>query len=187
MKGMPGGRTIDIPPAPRALSMEDKLELLKSAGLGTLDEKPTPYLTLAPQQPYVAGRGSLLLWTAAVVDTDKNYAYWNSEHLKNGWLIVHLNFETKGIYLMTLTVSSYSLDKTPEAPEFVVLTFADHTTQKFIAKMETKSWMSEWLYLNMIVEVPKPGAYGFSLYLEGKPENDYNWSFHSCEVTAWKK
>src|SRR2546421_2580706 len=30
MKGMPGGRTIDIPPAPRALSMEDKLELLKS-------------------------------------------------------------------------------------------------------------------------------------------------------------
>jgi len=69
MKGLPGGRSMDVPPAPRALSREEKMGLLKSAGLETLDETPTPYVTLTPQQPHVAGRGTLIFAAPLEVDS----------------------------------------------------------------------------------------------------------------------
>ena len=98
---------------------------------------------------------------------------------RDNFLIFRLNFETKGTYLITFTVTT-SYVVVGAGSEFVIN--ANGTRKTFLVKKA-----GEWQRLNMIVEVPKPGAYGFSLYLEGKPENDYNWSFHSCEVTAWKK
>src|SRR2546422_11462919 len=57
MKGLTVGRNLNVPPAPRPLSREEKMGLLKSAGLVAFDEKTPPYVTLTPQQPYVPGRG----------------------------------------------------------------------------------------------------------------------------------
>ncbi len=190
MKGLPGGVTINVPPAPRALSMEEKLELLKSTGLKTLDETPTPYVTLTPQQPYVAGKGDLLFWSASTIDTARNYAAWTTNHLSINYLNVHVNFETKGIYMMTLTVeSSSAMTHAVEAPDFVFVANAVGPTvlAKIPAKLSKKSSSSEWQQLNIFVPVDKPGYYSFSLYLEGKEENLYMWTFGSCDVSAWRK
>jgi len=58
MKGLAGGRSLDIPPAPRALSTEEKTELLKSAGV-TFKELPNSYVTLPAKNPQLEGRGAL--------------------------------------------------------------------------------------------------------------------------------
>ena len=193
MKGLPGGLSINVPPAPRALSIEEKVELLESAGLKTLDEKPTPYVTLTPQQPYVAGRGFLVFRFPFEVDTDYNVATWDpyieEGGAEGGNARAYLNFETKGTYLMTLTVMSYSYRLHGIAPpEFVFVVVAgDGTRQTFLGKLEPKPWAGEWQHLNVIVEVAKAGKYHFRLYLEQKAENLYGWTFRSCDVTAWRK
>src|SRR5258707_318522 len=106
MKGLPGGQSMDVPPAPPALSREEKMGLLKSAGLETLDETPTPYVTLTPQQPHVAGRGTLIFLAPLEVDSGiyDNIAEFRPTADGAGWLTVRLNFDTKGMYLVTFTV-----------------------------------------------------------------------------------
>ena len=186
MNRLPGGRSINVPPAPRSLSVEEKLELLKSTGLKPLDETPTPYLTLSPQQPYVAARGDLVFWSASIFAAH-NYAAFSAAA---NYLTVHVNFETKGIYLMTFTVNSSSLKTLAvEAPDFVFEANAVGPTvlAKIPAKLSRKSWSPEWQQLNIFVPVDKPGYYSFSLYIEGKEENLYHWSFGSCDVSAWRK
>ena len=187
LERLPVERNMIVLPAPQVLSREEKIGLLKSAGLKTLDETPTPYLTLTPQEPYAAGRGYLAFWDTARFEPNRNIASWNPAASPSGMMTVHLNFETKGIYLMTFAVSSSS-EKTlaVEAPEFVVV--ADHgTRQTFLSKLQTKASVPEWQHLNIIVDVAKPGYYGFGLFLLGKPENLYHWTFSSCDVTAWRK
>jgi len=118
LEGLTVGRNVNVSPAPRAFSMEEKMGLLKSAGLEALDETPTPYVTLTPQQPQVAGRGALVFSFPDVVYPDHDQAMWvNNPDYTTGRLIIVLQFETKGIYLMTFTVQAVTIK---DALEFVL-------------------------------------------------------------------
>ena len=177
MKGLAGGRSIDVPPAPRALSREEKMGLLKSAGLEALDETPTPYVTLTPQQPHVAGRGTLIFLAPLEVDSGiyDNIAEFRPAADGAGWLTVRLNFDTKGIYLVTFNVYSSSYDR------FVIKEYDGHFTDQIFPDKKPKDWQ----HLNMIVEVADPGHYDFKLTHEAPPGN--HWYFSSCDVSTWKK
>jgi hypothetical protein len=171
------GLKLNIPPAPRALSREEKMGLLKSAGLEALDETPTPYVTLTPQQPHVAGRGTLIFAAPLEVDSGiyDNIAEFRPTADGAGWLTVRLNFDTKGIYLVTFTVHSSSYDR------FVIKESEGHFTDQIFPDKKPKDWQ----HLNMIVEVADAGNYYFRLTHEAPPGN--HWEFGSCDVTIWKK
>ena len=174
---LPVERNMNVPPAPRALSMEEKMGLLKSAGLEALDETPTPYVTLTPQQPHVAGRGTLSFIAPFQVDSgiNDNIAEFRLKADFTGWLSVRLNFESKGTYLVTFTVYSTSYDK------FVVTDPEGHFTKTTILDKKPKGWQ----LLNIIAEVADPGKYYFRLEHEAQRGN--HWYFGSCDVTFWKK
>ena len=183
LKGLPDDPSINAQPAPRAMSMDEKVSLLRVPGqLETFDEKPTPYVTLTPQQPSVAGKGYLVFVHPVFVysqgDDNIDRAVWvkqTTHSLAEDFtypphLRAVLNFETKGLYLMTFTVWA-------SADGVIKFTVAGAMPeQTFLSKEPYK-----WQYLNTIVEVEKPGEYMFSLKANGY------WRFHSCEVTAWKK
>ncbi len=178
LEGLPFDRNINIPPAPLALTREEKMGLLKSAGLETFDEKLTPYVTLTPRQPHVAG--STAWWGGAdlvfISPGIVNAGMWgNVAEFPDltGSLSVHLGFETKGLYLVTFTVNSETVG------EFLITEEMEYFPgQKFLKP-------GGWQHLNMIVEVTGPGSYHFTLKHEAKAKN--HWWFSSCEVVILKK
>ena len=184
-KGSPVARDTDIPPAPPPLTKAEKMALLKSTGLEALDDSLTPDFTLTPLKPQVTGKGALLFSYPSLVYTDYNDLSWvswrsseDSPDFTLGGLIVILKFQTKGIYLMTLTVHSEMLSS--ESAEFSITSHNGGATQKFLAKMPKETHR-----LNMFVEVTKPGEYSFGVTIDTKREK--HWDFYSCEVTALKK
>jgi hypothetical protein len=186
-EGLTVERNMKVFPAPRELSREEKIDLLKSAGLEAYDETPTPYVTLTPQQPQVAGRGGLAFHNSMLVDP--TYAAWrmsDSPDIPMGWLAVALNFETPGIYLMTYTVKTMGYIIKPVKPltmddsEVFVLTSYAGPEQTILGKKT-----SEWQRLNIFVEAGKPGKYYFELHVKSK--NEKLWLLHSCDVAIWKK
>jgi hypothetical protein len=188
MKGVTGGQNINVPPAPGRLSREEKMGLLKLAGSEAFDEKAPPYVTLTPQQPYVAGRGVLDFVLPKYVTPDANLAIWtnpldDTTSSDVGYpigLIVSLKLETAGIYLMTFTVRA-SVSSGYNPVEFVITAYSGiGSKQTFLGKKT-----EEWQRLNMIVDVAKPGLYYFTLEAQGK--NPILWSFSSCDVTTLKK
>ena len=175
MKGLPGGRSIDIPPAPRALSMEEKLELLKSAGITFELTAELPYVTLTPRHPHVDGRGGLGFHRSTAVSTHYDNAMFMLP--SESWLSTVLNFKTAGIYLMTFTVSQ--TEYPGSAGEFVFTTgnyYLPGTKQTFTGTAGTQR-------LNVVVDVAEPGEYEFTLIDQGSNF----WFFYSCEVTKVKK
>ena len=188
MKGSPIARDMDTPPAPPPFTTTEKTALLKAAGLEAFDEKTPPYVRLTPQQPQVVGRGVLTFVLPMYVTPDANLAIWrnplddttSSDVGYPSGLIVSLKLETAGIYLMTFTVRA-SVSSSYNPVEFVITAYSGiGSKQTFLGKKT-----EEWQRLNMIVEVAKPGQYNFTLEAQGK--NLTEWSFSSCEVTAWKK
>ena len=177
LESLTGGLKMNVPPAPGALSREEQMGLLKSAGLEALSEPPTPYATLTPEQPHVAGRGDLTFLAPLQVDSgiNDNIAEFRLNADFTGWLDVRLNFETKGMYLVTFTVYSTSYD------QFVIRDPEGHFTEQIFPDKKPKDWQ----HLIMIVEVTDPGNYYFKLTHEAKPGN--HWYFRSCEVATWKK
>jgi len=189
LEGSTVGRNMNVPPAPRELSREEKIDLLKSAGLEAFDETPTPFVTLTPQQPEVAGRGGLSFHNSMLVQQDENGAAWrmsDSPDIPNGSLHVALNFETPGIYLMTYTVKTMGYIIKPVKPltmddsEVFVLISSAGPEQTILSKKT-----SEWQRLNIFVDVAKPGTYYFALQVKSK--NTKIWLLHSCDVAIWKK
>jgi len=181
MKGSAGGRSINVPPAPRAFSTEEKTELLKSAGF-TFKELPNSYVTLTAQYPQLEGRGALEFHNSELVQSGKeNYAmFYQDAPYHNGRVTVNLNFDNRGIYLMTLTVSSVTDYPVAVDPAEFVFTRGmyytpEGTTQTFTGTVGTQR-------LNIIIEVAEPGQYQF--HLEDKVKN--LWFFYSCEVTKFK-
>jgi hypothetical protein len=175
MKGLPGGRSIDIPPAPRALSMEEKVEILKSAGITFELTAELPYVTLTPRHPYVDGRGGLGFHGSTAVSTHYDNAMFILP--SKSWLSTVLNFKTAGIYLMTFTVSQ--TEYPGSAGEFVFTTgnyYLPGTKQTFTGTEGTQR-------LNVVVDVAEPGEYEFTLIDQGSNF----WFFYSCEVTKVKK
>ena len=145
---------MNVLPAPRLLSTEEKTALLKSARLEPHSEPPIPYVTLTPQQTYVAGRGALDFRHPISISSYENLA--NMEEVpghifRDNFLIFRLNFETKGTYLITFTVTT-SYVGVGAGSEFVIN--ANGTRKTFLVKKA-----GEWQRLNMIVEVAKPGEY----------------------------
>ncbi len=178
LEGLTIERNMNVVPGPPSLSMGEKMGLLKSAGLETFDEKLTPYVTLTPQQPHVAGStfwwggADLIFISPGIVNAgmSDNIAEFPDS---TGSLSVHLGFETKGLYLVTFTVSSETVG------EFVITEEMDYFPgQKFLKT-------GGWQHLNMIVEVTAPGSYHFTLKHEAKAKNQ--WWFSSCDVAVLKK
>ena len=182
LKGSTAPRDLDIP---GSLTPAEKKALLKSTGLEALDDSLKPDFTLTPLNPQVPGKGALLFSYPSLVYTDYNNLSWVSWRSWEGapnftlaGLTVVLRFETKGMYLMTLTVNSEMLRF--ESAEFVIASNNGGATQRFLAKMPKETHR-----LNMIVEVAKPGEYSFDVTIDTKPEK--HWDFFSCEVTALRK
>ena len=94
---------------------------------------------------------------------------------RNNFLILRLNFETKGTYLMTFTVTS----AVPGAGSAFVIN-ANGVRKTFPLKKE-----GEWRHLNVIFEVAEPGEYRSYLYLQADPKTTIPWDFRSCEVSIW--
>ena len=179
-------RNMNIPPVPDGLRLEEKVGLLRSTGLKTLDEAPAPYVTLTPKQSHVAGRGDLTFFLPEVLNQNQNKAIWRiSDSPDAGSLFVVLNFETAGLYLMTFTVkaATFTIVPTPVGgPEMFVLSpEPERAEQEFIVKKT-----DEWQHLNAIVDVGKPGSYNFRLDARGENKTRY-WILGSCEVSAWRK
>lgn len=180
LEGLSIERNMDIPPAPRSLSTGEKTALLESAGLEGFAGSPTPYVTLTPQQPYVVGRGSLDFQRPISVSSNENLSDMEEvpgHRFRGNFLIFRINFETKGTYLMTFTVTSVG----PGAGSGFVVNTND-TKKTFPSKKA-----GEWQRLNMFVEVAKPGEYRSYLYLQPDPKATIDWFFRSCEVSIWNK
>jgi len=178
LEGLSVERNMDIPPAPRSLSTGEKTELLKSAGSDGFAGSPTPYVTLTPQQPYVVGRGSLDFQHPISVSSNENLANMQEvtgRTFRNNFLIFRINFETKGTYLMTFTVTKVG----PGTGSGFVIN-ANGNRKSFPSKKA-----GEWQHLNMFVEVAKPGEYRTYLYLQPDPKVTIEWFFRSCEVSIW--
>ena len=182
VEGSPAPRDLDIP---GSLTPAEKKVLLKSAGLEALDDSLTPDFILTPLNPQVPGKGALIFAYPAIVYTDYDNSSWvswkNYEHERNfskSGLTIFLKFETKGMYLMTVTVHSSMLST--ESAEFIIHPSPGSGTQRFLAKMPKETHR-----LNMILEVAKPGRYSFWVTIDTKPYKF--WEFYSCEVTALKK
>jgi len=182
MKGLPGGRSIDIPPAPRALSMEEKVEILKAAGITFELTADLPYVTLTAQHPQLAGRGFLEFYNPDLVRSgDASVAMFFRDHDQHDYLTVNLNFATKGIYLMTVTVSSVNDYPVAVAPAEFAFTKGGYYTPE--GPTQTFTGTAGVQRLNIIIEVAELGEYRF--ILEDKVKN--LWFFYSCEVTKVKK
>jgi hypothetical protein len=96
---------------------------------------------------------------------------------RNNFLIFRINFETKGTYLMTFTVTSVG----PSTGSGFVI-YGNGTRKDFLSKKA-----GEWQHLNMFVEVAKPGEYRTYLFLQPDPKATIFWYFRSCEVSIWNK
>src|SRR5205814_5892769 len=98
----------------------------------------------------------------------------------NGQVTINLNFDTKGIYLMTLAVSSVTDWPVAVGPaEFVFTRGPDYAPE---GPAQTFTGVVGGQRLNIIIEVAEPGEYQF--HLEDKVKN--LWFFYSCEVTTFK-
>jgi hypothetical protein len=181
MKGLAGGRTINVPPAPGALSTEEKTEFLKSAGV-TFKDLPNSYVTLTAQYPQLEGRGALELSDSELVRSGKAsfVMFYQDAPYHNGQVTINLNFDTRGIYLMTLAVSSVTDYPVPVAPAEFVFTRGPYYTPE--GPKQTFAGVVGGQRLNVIIEVSEPGEYQF--HLEDKVKN--LWFFYSCEVTKFK-
>jgi hypothetical protein len=181
-KGLPGGRSINVPPAPRALSMEEKVEILKSAGITFELTAELPYVTLTAQHTQLDGRGALQIVDSELVSGKDNFVmFYQNAPYHNGRVTINLNFNTKGMYLMTLTVSSVTDYPVPVAPAEFAFTKGGYYSPE--GPTQTFTDVVGWQRLNIIIEVAEPGEYQF--HLEDKVKN--LWFFYSCEVTKVKK
>ena len=182
IKGSPAPRDLDIP---GSLTPAEKKVLLKSTGLEALDDSLAPDFILTPLNPQVPGKGALIFSYPAIVYTDHNNLSWaawqNYEDAPDfviSGLTILLKFETKGTYLMTVTVHSSML--ATESAEFIIASHSGGPRQRFLANKPKETHR-----LNMILEVAKPGKYSFGVTIDTKFEK--RWEFYSCEVTALKK
>ncbi|MDQ2938274.1 MAG: hypothetical protein M3R67_12330 [Acidobacteriota bacterium] len=194
LEGFPVGRSSIVVPGPPDLSTEEQMRVLKSAGFGTLSEPPTPYVTLTPKEPLVAGRGRLAFYYPAVFEPDSDHTVWQMNDSEAGRppgsLSIGLTFETPGKYWMTLSFKAVSLGiklvKPPITgfPETFVLNRSDGTKETLSPGKKT-SIADDWQRWNIFLEVAKPGTYYFGLEAQSKNENR-QWLFHSCEVVSFK-
>lgn len=203
MKGLSGGRELNVPLAARLMSTDEQIEVLRLAGWKTLDEKLTPYVTLTPQQPYVADRGNLAFGQPHIVDSGSGYfsglAMWYSAGDTATFpLIADLHFNTKGVYLITFAVNDTSdSDKKPcsskgECPIFEI-ELPDHSNDTIQATGIPGTLIlppsTKPQYLIVVLEADTPGWYSFKVSYENKVYRagvQAAWLFWSCNVTAVK-
>ncbi len=196
MKGLPGGRELNIPLGARLMSTDEQMEVLKAAGWKTLDEKLTPYVTLTPQQPYIAGRGNLY-FAAADVDAGPLYGsglvMWPSTYVDRGHppLGVDLYFNTKGIYFITFAVTDTSNPECLPKEECngFSIELPDHSNHAFRAKGFAGRFMVppfKLQYLTTIIHADTAGWYSLAVSYEARVSKLEYWHFWSCDVTTLK-
>ena len=195
MKGLPGGWDLNIPLTARMMTTNEQIEVLKLVGWKTLDEELTPYVTLTPQQPYVADRGDLY-FIASDVDTGPLYgsgiAMWSSSEDKGEPpLWAHLYLKAKGDYFVTFAVTDTSNPKCigKEACNGFSIELPDHSNHTFKAKGFAGRFMAppfKLQYLTTIIHADTSGWYSFGVNYEERVSKLEYWHFWSCDVKVFK-
>ena len=196
MKGLPAGRDLNIPLAVRMMTSDEQVEVLRLAGLKTLDEDLSPYVALTPQQPFVPDRGHLAFSQASTVDTGPLYgsglATWSSSgEIGEPPLWVDLYLKAKGDYFITFAVTDTSNPEClpKEACNMFSIELPDHSNHTFKAKGFAGKFIAppfKLQYLTTIIHADTSGWYSLGLSYEARVHKLEWWHFWSCAVTVLK-
>ena len=196
MKGLPAGRDLNIPLAARLMTTAEQAEVLRLAGLKTLDEELSPYVTLTPQQPFVPDRGHLAFSQASTVDTGPLYgsglATWSSSgEIGEPPLWVDLYLKAKGDYFITFAVTDTSNPEClpKEACNMFSIELPDHSNHTFKAKGFAGKFIAppfKLQYVTTIIHADTSGWYSLGLGYEARVHKLEWWHFWSCAVTVLK-
>jgi hypothetical protein len=200
IKGLPGRLKLDTSLTPRPMGIDEQMEVLRSSGWKTLDGKPTPYVTLTPQQPYVADKGILSFGQPHILESGTHGTgiaiYEETESTNTYPLYVEINAAEKGIYFISFSVNDTSeplgrpCGSDEKCAQFQI-ELPDSSKQIFQAKGST-GWIIppyKPQYLSTIINADTPGWFVFKVSFENeapKSPTDRGWIFWSCSVSVLK-